>query len=46
MDIDEKANQKDVEEIAFKDKRVLKYLENKNPKRIVFVPKKIINIVI
>ena len=46
MDIDEKANQKDVEEIAFKDKRVLKYLKNKKPKRIVFVPKKIINIVI
>ena len=46
MDIDEKANQKDVEKIAFKDKRVLKYLENKKPKRIVFVPKKIINIVI
>ena len=37
---------KDVEKIAFEDKRVLKYLENKKPKRIVFVPKKIINIVI
>ena len=40
------ANQKDIEQIALSDKKIIKNLKNKKPKRIIFVPKKVINIVI
>ena len=37
---------KQIEEIALKDERVIKQLEGNSPKKIIIVPKKIINIVI
>ena len=36
---------KEIEEIALKDERLLQQLEGKNPKKVIIVPKKIINIV-
>ena len=46
IEIDESAIQDEIEKVALKDKKVIRHLDNKNPKRIIFVPKKIINIVI
>ena len=37
---------KSIEEIALQDERVIQQLNGNNPKKIIVVPKKIINIVL
>ena len=36
----------EVKKIAIKDDKIIKYIQNKNIKKVIFVPEKIINIVI
>ena len=46
LEVSESAIQEEIEKIALKDKKVIRHLNNKKPKRIIFVPKKVFNIVI
>lgn len=46
LDIDESIKQGEVEKIVLKNNKILKYLQKQKPKKIIFVPKKILNIVV
>ena len=46
MELDADLNQKEIEKEVLGCPKTIKYLEGKVPKRIIIVPKKIVNIVV
>ena len=46
LELQRGANRKEVEKIAIINNKIQKHIQNKNIKKVIFVPEKIINIVI
>ncbi|MCB9034638.1 MAG: leucine--tRNA ligase [Chitinophagales bacterium] len=46
IQVDANASKEEVEKLALNDEQVLKYIENKTPKKVIVVPNKIVNIVL
>ena len=46
LEIKKDLDKDNVSKLAFENTKIIKYLSNKKPKKIIFIPNKIMNIVV